>query len=175
MRMPSAAAKKNPDRGNDSMAQTYNFRKIRADDRERYFAMCRDFYSGDAVLHPVPEEYFAAAFDELMRSDTYLVCYIFESSADGAAPETVGYALLARTFSQEAGGAVVWLDELYVVPEHRSEGIGHRFFDYMRDHIVPRVSRVRLEVDDKNPRARMLYEREGFSPFGYDQMVIECP
>ena len=35
-----------------------------------------------------------------------------------------GYALLAKTFSQEAGGLVVWLDEMYVRPAYRSKGLG---------------------------------------------------
>ena len=38
-------------------------------------------------------------FNELMNSETYAQCYIFEKDEKRA-----GYALLAKTFSQEAGG-----------------------------------------------------------------------
>ena len=85
-------------------------RPITSADRAQYITLCKEFYSGDAVLHPVPEDYFQRTFDALMEHTPYASAYIIEQ--DG---KTAGYALLARSFSQEAGGMVTWIEELYIL------------------------------------------------------------
>ena len=42
---------------------------------------------------------------------------------------------LALTYSNEAGGMVVWLDEIYVKPEFRSQGIGSELIDFVIEKI----------------------------------------
>ena len=141
-----------------------NIRRIENRDRERYLEMARTFYSSDAVMSPIPESYFEDTFDELMRSDMFARCYILEY--DG---KTVGYGLTARTFSQEAGGIAVFIEELYIDAEYRSKGFGSRFFEYLF-HDEPNAKRFRLEVEDTNPRAIELYKRLGFDFLEYLQM-----
>ena len=53
-------------------------RKIKPTDRDFYINSVKAFYSSDAVLHDIPTEYITKTFDELMKSDTYIECYIFE-------------------------------------------------------------------------------------------------
>ncbi len=143
-------------------------RKIKLDDKPAYLEMAKDFYSTDAVIHPVDEENFSITFDEMMNSDRYAVGYIFE--LDG---QTAGYALLAKTFSQEAGGTVIWIEELYVKEAFRSRGLGSEFFRFLEDTYGGKVKRYRLEVEKENEGAVRLYKRQGFSFFAYDQMVKE--
>lgn len=143
-------------------------RKIQIDDQDAYIAMSKEFYSSEAVQHPIPEQYFQDTFDELMQSDAYTVCYIMEVDHKPA-----GYALLAKTFSQEAGGKVIWLDELYVRPSYRNCGLGHEFFSYLKNHLSPDVKRIRLEVEDDNTKAISLYKRMGFDYLPYSQMIID--
>ena len=141
-------------------------RSIRPSDRETYLKMAHDFYHSDAVLHPVPDEYIVSSFEEMMRSDAYLNCLIFEK--DG---KCAGYALLCKTWSQEAGGKAVWIDELYVIPEFRGQGIGHEFFSELR--AIEPAARYRLEIEPDNLRARKLYESMGFESLGYLQLVMD--
>lgn len=140
-------------------------RKISKKDRENYLKMAADFYSSAAVLHPIPERYLLDTFDEIMRSNEYLEGYFFEYRGS-----TAGYALLAKSFSQEAGGPVLWIDELYVKPEYRCHGIGHEFFRYIRD-AARGVKRLRLEVESSNQKAVSLYKRMGFKDLPYRQMI----
>ena len=137
-------------------------------DKETYLRMAREFYATDAVLIHVGKEHFLSTFDELMRSDEYAICYIFE--LDG---ETVGYSLLAKTYSQEAGGLVLWIEEIYVAPEHRGRGIGKTFFDFILKNKPDNVKRLRLEVERENEGAVKLYRSFGFDFLGYDQMIID--
>lgn len=143
-------------------------RPIAAADQQDYLEMCREFYSGDAVLHPVPERYFQRTFDTLMESDTYASAYIMEEN-----DAIVGYALLAKTFSQEAGGMVIWIEELYIRPAYQGRGYGTGFFRFLEQEMGDRVSRLRLEYEPDNLRGAALYRRLGFTPLGYGQMVKE--
>ncbi|MBQ3593685.1 MAG: hypothetical protein II982_04930, partial [Clostridia bacterium] len=53
-------------------------RKIRQSDKEMFLKMSKDFFASDVVFRNIPEKFHFDAFDELMRSDEYAECYIFE-------------------------------------------------------------------------------------------------
>ena len=139
-------------------------RRITKNDREIYLQMAWEFYHSEAVLHPVPDDNYPRAFDEMMRSDAYMIGLIFEIE-----DQIAGYALLCKTYSQEAGGMAVWIDELYVRPEFRGRGTGKAFFAEL-EKIVP-AARYRLEIEPDNARAEKLYRSMGFDVLGYRQMV----
>ena len=141
-------------------------RRVKEADRPVYLDMAKNFYSSEAVYHNVPERHFIDTFDELMRSDNYAIGYIMEYETNVA-----GYALLAKTFSQEAGGMVLWIDELYVMPEYRCYGLGYEFFAYLKSNLHDNVKRIRLEVEDSNKKAISLYKRLGFEDLPYSQMI----
>ncbi len=142
-------------------------RKLNQNDRSLYLRLTREFYDSDAVLAPVPEEYRVATFEELLRSDAYAQCYFL---CDGENP--VGYALLAKTFSQEAGGVVLWLEEIFLRPESRGKGLGKEFFAFL-DTLG--AARLRLEAEPDNARAIALYRSLGYSELPYLQMVKASP
>ncbi|MBQ3075909.1 MAG: GNAT family N-acetyltransferase [Clostridia bacterium] len=141
------------------------FRPIEEKDREIYLSMTRKFYDSDAVLSPVPTENFARTFDRLIQGSPFADAFIFEESGNA-----VGYALLARTWSQEAGGEVIWIEEIYLEPSARSKGYGSAFFRFLQEEYAPGAKRFRLEVEKENEGAVALYERLGFEFFPYDQM-----
>ena len=143
-------------------------RELRAEDKEQYVKMAHDFYHSAAVDKPVPDSYFEKTFDECMRSGEYAKGYILEFEG-----KTAGYGLTARTFSQEAGGLVRWLEELYILDEYRSKGLGTEFFDYMEQTREEGETRFRLEVEEENVRAISLYKRKGYDFLDYKQMIKE--
>jgi GNAT superfamily N-acetyltransferase len=139
-------------------------RKIRPDDRQLFLDLEKQFYNSEAVLHPIPDSYFENNFNELMRSEDYLECYLFEVRGKNA-----GYALLSKSFSPEAGGMVIWIEELFILPEFRSKGIGSEFFEFLEANY--KAARYRLEIEPDNVRAEKLYRRRGFETLEYVQMV----
>ena len=143
-------------------------RKINYEDLQEYLAMSNDFYHSDAVMKPVPEQYFINSFNEMMRSNEYISCYIIEKEC-----KTAGYALLARTFSPEVGGMVLWLEELYLKPEYRGEKLGSEFMSFLNETLAPGYRRLRLEVEDYNTAAVGLYKKYGFGFLPYSQMYKE--
>ena len=144
-------------------------RKITSEDRDFFIAASKAFYASAAVAHDVPASYHLTTFEELMNSEVYQSGYIL--AVDGA---SVGYALVSKTFSREAGGTVWWLEELYILPEYRGKGLGHSYFDFIEKAAAENgVRRLRLEVEPDNTRAAKLYSDLGYKPLNYSQMLKE--
>ncbi len=139
-------------------------RKVEFSDKDIFIGLAKQFYSTDAVLSPIPNENFEATFQELMRSDLYAEGFMIES--DG---KTAGYALIAKTFSQEAGGLAVWIEELFILPEFQGKGLGKEFFDWLFKNRP--AKRYRLEIEPENEKAIGLYLKKGFKDLPYGQMV----
>jgi ribosomal protein S18 acetylase RimI-like enzyme len=73
-----------------------------------------------------------------------------------------GYAVLAWSFSVEAGGREACLDEIYLLPELRDRGLGGRVLALLEAEARAQgVRRVFLEVERHN-RAIGLYRRVGY-------------
>jgi ribosomal protein S18 acetylase RimI-like enzyme len=143
-------------------------RQITKSDRNTFLIFAKAFYSSSAVAHTIPQSHHLKTFEQLMESDTYAQCYMIEQLG-----KPVGYALTAKTFSQEAGGMVVWIEELFILPQYRDKGLATEFFTFLKQNVEPHVARLRLEVSPDNADALRLYERLGFEELPYKQMVKE--
>ncbi len=144
----------------------YSLRKITKEDRELFLTFIGMFHNSPAMLHPVDKQVDINNFEELMRSDEYLECYFI--NLDG---KDVGYILLSKSFSSEVGGKIVWVEEIMLLDEYRSMGIGS---DVLRrvEKMIP-YTRLRLEVEPDNERAKKLYYSLGFEELPYMQMIID--
>lgn len=140
-------------------------RKFVPEDREDYIRFSTEFYNSSAVDKPVPREHFEHGFDEMMRSDVYVQGYMLV--CDG---NNVGYCVTMKTYSVEAGGITIWIDELFVLEEYRSKGLGRELFKYIEENGDKKLRRIRLEVELENGRAISLYKKMGFEPAPYDGM-----
>lgn len=140
-------------------------RKFVPEDREDYIRFSTEFYNSSAVDKPVPREHFEQGFDEMMRSDVYVQGYMLV--CDG---NNVGYCVKMKTYSVEAGGITIWIDELFVLEEYRSKGLGRELFKYIEENGDKKLRRIRLEVELENGRAISLYKKMGFEPAPYDGM-----
>jgi len=80
----------------------------------------------------------------------------------------VGYALLVAFWSNDFGGELCEVDELYVAPGFRDRGYGAALFAAIEagDVWPARAVAIALGITPTNDRARRLYERLGFSVAG---------
>lgn len=75
----------------------------------------------------------------------------------------VGYIILTIGFSFEFHGHDGFIDELYVVPEHRRRGFGRQAVEFVEQKAREMgVNAIHLEVDDGNDPALELYRCAGY-------------
>jgi GNAT superfamily N-acetyltransferase len=84
----------------------------------------------------------------------------------------VGYLLAVTLFSLEHGGTMAEIDELFVVPDARSAGIGAALLRTAdQDLGAAGVVRLQLQLGVNNLRAETFYGRHGFQPRGGYQLM----
>ena len=131
--------------------------------RETILAMMRVFYASAAVATDGSEEIFRADFDACVGESPYLEGYVF--TENGA---VIGYAMAAKSFSTEYGRPCIWIEDLYLLPEHRGKGHGSRFLRFMEEKYPGAI--LRLEVEADNRRAVHVYRKNGFAEMPYLEM-----
>lgn len=143
-------------------------RQITKEDRQIFLKMTEEFYNSPAVLHNIPKEYMQRTFEQITSNSPYVEGYIITTD-DGS---TAGYVLIVNTYSNEAGGMVAWIDELYISEEFRGRGLGS---GVLRELIqkFEGAALIRLEAEKENVRAIKLYKSFGFKPLEYLQFIKE--
>ena len=82
-----------------------------------------------------------------------------------------GYALLIPYWSNEFGGTLLFVDELFVDEAHRGQGIARSFLTFLAGDRPYRAVALALEVSPRNERARALYESLGFHQRHHEMMT----
>ncbi|MBR1455757.1 MAG: GNAT family N-acetyltransferase [Oscillospiraceae bacterium] len=136
---------------------------MREKDRGEVLAMMRTFYASPAVSTNGSEEIFRADIDACLCGSPYLEGFVL---TEGEA--TVGYAMLARSFSTEFGKPCVWVEDLYLKPEHCEKGYGTQFLRYAAERYPEAI--LRLEVEAENARAVHVYRKNGYGELPYVEM-----
>jgi GNAT superfamily N-acetyltransferase len=89
--------------------------------------------------------------------------FMLAATAPDSRPIGVAYA--SSLLSLEHGGVSGWLEELYVLPQWRGQGIGSRLIEEVVIHARTLGWRaLDLEVDAAHQRAVLLYVRHQFRP-----------
>ncbi len=145
-------------------------REILPWDENHFYDMVKKFYNSSAVDHKIPDYHAERTFKLLMSNTPYARCFI--AADENNIPR--GYCLCSITWSNEAGGLCVWIDELMVDESIRCQGIGQMLIATVGE-TYPNAARFRLEVTSENTHAIKLYEGLGFSKLNYKQMVLEQP
>lgn len=73
----------------------------------------------------------------------------------------VGYSILTFFWSNEHKGDIINIDEIFIVPECRSLGIGSEFIEGLHK-IYPKAVGLKLEASRSNSRAIKGYKKMGF-------------
>lgn len=138
------------------------FREIQESDRTDFYNLVHAFYQTDAVSEPIPQAHYRKTFSFILEHRNLANAYlVFKAS------ELIGYVQVSFMFSNEAGGKVLWIEELYIVDAYQGQGIGQVVFSFLEGQYQDDIKRIRLEVDLDNEAAIKLYEREGFQTLDY--------
>lgn len=149
--------------------ETSMVRDLKPEDREIVLAMVDAFYNSPGVLHSIPVSNFADAYDEMCNGgSSRLRGLLIEYEGKPA-----GFCSLSFSYSTEAGGPVVLMEEAFILPQFRSHGLGSSIFEFVKKEYKGKAARLRLEVVEENTRAIALYQRMGFQRLPYVQMILE--
>lgn len=135
-------------------------------DRDTVLDMMRTFYASPAVWTNGSEEIFAADIDACVGDNPFLEGYLLRIGQ-----EILGYSMIAKSFSTEFGKPCVWIEDLYLKPEYRGQGIGSEFLKNMAAWYPNAI--FRLEVEEENKQAIAAYRKSGFNVLPYMEMKRE--
>lgn len=138
-------------------------------DKPAVLNMVHTFYNSPGVLHSIPVENFEKAYDEMCMGGSNRVRGLLIEIENTAA----GYCFLSFGYSAEAGGTVVFIEDLFMKDECRGHGAGAAVLNFLRNEYHGKAARLRLEVAPENTRAQELYKRMGFTVLPYIQMICE--
>jgi GNAT superfamily N-acetyltransferase len=140
-------------------------------DEDSLVEMCLRLYEEDRGLFPVQAENMRATLAALSGDPCRGRAVVLEIQS-----QILGYALLIAYWSNEFGGNLCAVDELFVVPGHRRQGHGRSLFEAIArgDLWSTPIVGMALGVTPDNVRARRLYERLGFAAVGVS-MVRRLP
>ena len=143
-------------------------RKIRQEDFDQILSMMEVFYASDALLIHPDTQTLAKTLTDCIADGPYLEGFIMEDE-----DHLVGYGMVAKSYSTEAGGRCVWIEDIYVEPQYRGKGYGSRFLAFVRERYADQAVRIRLEAEPENHRAMAVYQKAGYEILGYTQLVCE--
>ena len=124
-----------------------------------FAAMVVRLYVDDPSSTVMTLERATAQAERMLRMPDHVSPFLLRRGDD-----VVGYMILVPFFSNEYGGVIGVLDELFVPAHLRQQGIGREALALATKVAKERGwSRLTLEINPGNNRARALYEREGFT------------
>jgi len=139
------------------MTTEVSYRAALSSDSDTLLQLMRALQQDDPWSVPFREEQVRETVNELLvnpsRGRVYLIL---------EAEVAIGYLVLSFDFSLEYGGINAWIDEFFVRPDLRGQGIGSKTLEFAAQAAREHGARVlHLEVNRGN-RAIRLYRRHGF-------------
>jgi len=142
-------------------------RKLKETEKAEVLSMMEVFYASDALLIHPERAVLEKMLQDALQDTPLLTGYGFE--VDGA---LAGYGMVTRSYSTERGGICVWIEDIYIKPDYRGQGIGSEFLRFV-ERENPGAVRLRLEAEPENEQAMHVYRKSGFQVLAYTQMVKE--
>jgi len=152
---------------NETMKINFVIKKMAEKDRDEVFSMMKTFYSSNAVLTCGSDEIFRNDIENCINENPYLEGFVFVSGEN-----TIGYSMIAKSFSTEFGKSCIWFEDLYLKPEFRGCGVIPEFINYIKTKYPQAV--YRLEAENENKHAVHVYKKSGFEILPYIEMVNNC-
>lgn len=143
-------------------------RDIKLNDKSSVISLMQKFYDMPAVLHKIPQTNYENTIDEVLNNTPYARLLVAEEDEKIAA-----YCLLAISYSNEAGGLCVFIEEIMTDDKYRNKGYGKALINFVFKEYEDKAKRFRLEVTKENKGAIRLYEKLGFEFLDYLQMIKE--
>lgn len=134
-----------------------NFRPLKNTDYPELRRMINALYNEDPVDRRITAKKISRSVKELSRNPCKGKVIIFELDS-----VIIGYSILIFYWSNEYGGNILNIDELYVKSEYRGRGVATQFLKHIPRTFEDRIVAVQLEVSPSNTNALDYYMKLGF-------------
>ncbi len=138
--------------------ETVHFAPLTDQFNEEVVKMFLDFYAEDSGIVAVSEKNIRSTIEHWKQFPEAGCIYIFLFNE-----EVIGYANFIFYWSNEYGGKIVNLDELFVKRAFRKKGIALDFLFKLGELFDKSVVGYELEVHPQNKQVINLYKKAGFS------------
>ncbi|HEX8546693.1 MAG TPA: GNAT family N-acetyltransferase [Cytophagaceae bacterium] len=119
--------------------------------------LMHNFYSNDQKENSIPDKKITDTLRHLRGCPSAGSILLIEKGVEG-----IGYSLLINFWSNEYGGNMLIIDELYIRPEYRNVGVGSKFLSYLKESGYNNAVALELEVLPNNFKALEWYKKLGF-------------
>ncbi len=134
-----------------------NFKLYKDHDYEDLRKMILSLYSEDPEGEPMNEGKINITITEYQKNPQKINIYLIKED-----DTNIGYAILVYVWSNEYGGNILTIDELYVAENYRGKGVATEFFAYVER--IENIVALQLETTPSNRRTLEYYKRQGFLP-----------
>lgn len=150
------------------MLKNIRFRHFHPSDETAVTALIHRLYAEDHSIKPMSDEKIGRTLRHLQAHPSLGKVIVFD--AEG---QVIGYSILINFWSNEYGGNILYIDELYIAESHRGQGIGTQFIQQVARGRFGEAVALQLEVTGTNPDARRLYSRLGFETHKNDTLTLD--
>ena len=144
------------------------FRPLMRSDYSDLRRMIHALHKEDPADKPVDDRKISRTLRQIRGNPAVGEVIIFENSG-----RIVGYSILIYYWSNEYGGRILNVDELYVNPEQRRLGVATSFFNHLSVAFKNRIVAVKLEVTPSNRKALTYYQKLGFKKTRNQHLIRE--
>lgn len=124
-------------------------------DYNELIGMVSALYNEDPEGQPINSSKVEATINEYKENSQKIKIIIILKNS-----YIIGYSLLVYFWSNEYGGNILFIDELYIKKEFRNKGIGSYFLKYVEN--MDDINAIQLETTPSNKRVYKYYKKMGF-------------
>lgn len=132
------------------------YKILRIPDTEEFKKMVYALYEEDSERYKMTEEKLKATIQESILHKEHLKIILL-----WLGDEIIGYCIVVNYWSNQLGGNLLHIDEIYIKPEHRNNGYGKNFVVNIPNMFLDAVA-MEIQVPPSNLRALALYRRLNF-------------
>lgn len=126
--------------------------------------MIHALYNEDPEGEPIDEVKISKTINEFRKNPQKLTIKMFMLN-----DEVIGYAILVYYWSNEYGGNILSVDELYIKEGYRNKGIGTSFLNTIAER--KDIVALQIETTPSNEKAFIYYKGLGFTPSKNNHLI----
>ena len=135
-----------------------NIRKFKLIDKKELIELIQNLYKKDSNGESINLQKINRTLKELFLHTEKGSIFVIEEKE-----KIIGYSIIINYWSNEFGGNILFIDEIFIHQDYRNMGIGTNFINYLIKNKINSSVGIQLEVVKSNTKAKNFYEKLGFN------------